>query len=172
MITLAEAKLHCRVDHDHEDDLIASLIGTAISVIEDRTGRVLVSRESTLVIDRFVDVIELPESPVKAVTSIRYLDKSNIEQLFADYWLDTRPLKAKLVPADGFQWPAAGSKQGGIIITYTVGYESLPKALKQAALLLIGTFYEHRESVSDAQHYVVPGTVKMLIEPYRILRVS
>lgn len=172
MITLAEAKLHCRIDHSEEDELIQWLIDSAISVVEDRTGRALVERETSLVIDEFTPVIELPEAPVISVTAVSYTDENGLTVDFTDYWADLRRLKARLMPAHGSEWPKVPRRQGGISITYRVGYATVPKPLRQAALLLIGTFYEHRESVADTQHFVIPGTVKMLIEPYRILKVA
>lgn len=35
LLTLAEAKLHCRIDHDDEDTLIAGLIATATAATGD-----------------------------------------------------------------------------------------------------------------------------------------
>jgi len=40
-ILLAEAKAFLRLDHDHEDGLIATLIDSATSQIETETGQVL-----------------------------------------------------------------------------------------------------------------------------------
>ena len=89
MLTLAETKLHLRVDHDDEDALIAALMATATAACAD------------------------------------YL---NMEA-------------ADLVVA-------------------------VPAPVKSAALLLVGTLYEQRESQGDRQFYKNP-TFENLLNPYR-----
>ena len=39
MITVEEAKAHCRIEHGAEDGLITSLIAAAFRYIENRTGQ-------------------------------------------------------------------------------------------------------------------------------------
>ena len=39
MITVEEAKAHCRIEHDAEDSLVSSLIAAAFRQIENRTGQ-------------------------------------------------------------------------------------------------------------------------------------
>lgn len=39
MITLAEAKAHCRVDHNEDDSDIALKLNLAMRIVEDYTGR-------------------------------------------------------------------------------------------------------------------------------------
>lgn len=89
MLTLAETKLHLRVDHNDEDALIAALMATATAACAD------------------------------------YL---NMEA-------------ADLVVA-------------------------VPAPVKSAALLLVGTLYEQRESQGDRQFYKNP-TFENLLNPYR-----
>ena len=89
MLTLAETKLHLRVDHNDEDALIAALMATATAACAD------------------------------------YL---NMEA-------------ADLVVA-------------------------VPAPVKSAALLLVGTLYEHRESVSERPFSKNPA-FEALLNPYR-----
>ena len=35
LLTLDEAKLHCRIDHDDEDSLLGALIATATTAVAD-----------------------------------------------------------------------------------------------------------------------------------------
>ena len=90
MLTLAETKLHLRVDHNDEDALIAALMATATAACAD------------------------------------YL---NMEA-------------ADLVVA-------------------------VPAPVKSAALLLVGTLYEHRESVSERPFSKNPA-FEALLNPYRV----
>lgn len=91
MLTLAETKLHLRVDHNDEDALITALMATATAACAD------------------------------------YL---NMEA-------------ADLVVA-------------------------VPAPIKSAALLLVGTLYEQRESQGDRQFYKNP-TFENLLNPYRVM---
>ena len=90
MLTLAETKLHLRVDHDDEDALIAALMATATAAC-----------------------------------------------------------------ADYLNMPAAD-----LVV-------AVPAPVKSAALLLVGTLYEHRESQGDRQLYKNPA-FEALLNPYRV----
>lgn len=87
LLTLDEAKLHCRIDHDDEDALLGALIATAA---------------------------------------------------VADYMNATEPVDS-----------------------------TAPAPVKSAALLLVGTLYEHRESVSDRPYSKNPA-FEALLNPYRV----
>lgn len=39
MITIDEVKAHCRIDHDDEDGLLASLVSAALRTLENQTGQ-------------------------------------------------------------------------------------------------------------------------------------
>ena len=90
MLTLAETKLHLRVDHSDEDALITALMATATAAC-----------------------------------------------------------------ADYLNMPAAD-----LVV-------AVPAPVKSAALLLVGTLYEQRESQGDRQFYKNP-TFENLLNPYRV----
>ena len=107
-LTLAEAKLHLRVDFSDDDALITALIVTARQQAEHRTGRALVSQQWRLGLDQFPDdSLELPKPKLVSVQSVTYLDSNGTRQTLAggDYEVITDGLVGRLVPAFGKSWP-------------------------------------------------------------------
>lgn len=51
----------------------------------------------------------------------------------------------------------------------SMGDGTLPEPITQAILLLVGHWYNQRESVSGMQMYEVPMGVEALVKPYRRL---
>ena len=88
LLTLADVKLHCRIDHDDEDSLLGALIATATTAV-------------------------------------------------ADY------------------------------MNVTTVAEPVPAPVKSAALLLVGSLYEQRESQGDRPYNKNPA-FEMLLAPYRV----
>jgi len=88
LLTLDEAKLHCRIDHYDEDALLGALIATATAAVAD------------------------------------YMNVTSVDS-------------------------------------------TAPAPVKSAALLLVGTLYEHRESVSDRPYTKNPA-FEALLNPYRV----
>ena len=88
LLTLDEAKLHCRIDHNDEDSLLGALIATATTAVAD------------------------------------YMNVTSVDSTAA-------------------------------------------APVKSAALLLVGTLYEHRESVSDRPYTKNPA-FEALLNPYRV----
>ena len=88
LLTLDEAKLHCRIDHNDEDALLGALIATATTAVAD------------------------------------YLNVTTVDSTAA-------------------------------------------APVKSAALLLVGTLYEQRESQGDRQFYKNPA-FEALLNPYRV----
>ena len=88
LLTLDEAKLHCRIDHNDEDALLGALIATATAAVAD------------------------------------YMNVTSVDSTAA-------------------------------------------APVKSAALLLVGTLYEHRESQGDRQLYKNPA-FEALLNPYRV----
>ena len=88
LLTLADVKLHCRIDHNDEDSLLGALIATATTAVAD------------------------------------YLNVTTVDSTAA-------------------------------------------APVKSAALLLVGTLYENRESQGDRQFYKNPA-FEALLNPYRV----
>ena len=158
-LSLAEAKLHLRVDADitEDDGLIAALIVTASQQAEHRTGRALVSQQWRLGLDQFPDdSLELPKPRLVSVQSVTYLDSNGTRQTLSggDYEVITDELVGRLVPAFGKSWPACRMFPGSVQVSYTCGYGAatdVPQSIKAWMLLAIGAWYENREALTAGQ---------------------
>lgn len=177
-LTLAEAKAHLRVDASNEDDLIAALIVAARELAETRQRRALVTQTWDLTLDRwpygggYYDrairqmgpgsplwlpntgqlPIELPRPPLQSVTSIAYVDpEGNSQTLDPSAYVVSTGTPGRIAPAYGLTWPSIRNQIDAVTIRYVAGYgaaSAVPKATKQAILLLVGHLYENREAVA------------------------
>jgi len=156
-LTLAEAKLHLRVDITDDDSLITALIVTARQQAEHRTGRALVSQQWRLGLDQFPDdSLELPKPRLVSVQSVTYLDSNGTRQTLSggDYEVITDELVGRLVPAFGKSWPDCREHPGSVQVSYTCGYgaaSDVPQSIKAWMLLAIGAWYENREALTAGQ---------------------
>lgn len=147
VVSLAAAKAHLRVDHSSEDDLIVELVKTAGEVVEEYTGLYLASSGWKLYADCFEEVMRAYIGPKASVSSIQYWDTANVLQTVdtANYYVDNASYPVRIQfdpdPTD------VDDRVNAVQITGTAGYATVPSALKQAMLLIIGHLYEHRKDV-------------------------
>jgi uncharacterized phiE125 gp8 family phage protein len=166
-VTLAEAQLHLRVDHNDELDLINSLLRTARDFCERFTNRQFVTATYDLTIDRFPtqsfwssmskayvwesgDII-LPKPPLQSVTSITYVDGSGMSQTLSAtvYEVDTGLQPGAIRLKYDQMWPSIRDQKNAITIKFKAGYgpkESVPETIKAAIKLMLGHLYENREA--------------------------
>ncbi|MBA3588298.1 head-tail connector protein [Methylibium sp.] len=154
-ITLAEAKLHLRVDSTDEDALITALIVAARQGAEQMTGRALMPQTWEIALDGFPDEIELQHPPLASITSVSYLDEASAAQTLsaAAYVIDSYSQPERLSLVADTEWPATLEQANAVIVRFVAGYASaaaIPQEIKQWMLLRIGLLYEHRESVAGS----------------------
>ena len=180
-VTLAEAKLHLRVEHTDDDELISALIQSARQRAEHLLGRALITQTWARVLDAFPPAeIELGMPPVQTVSSIVYIDGAGDSQTMAgaDYSLDSTSVPGWVLPAvDLASWPATLDTANAVTVTFVAGYggsgSDVPAAIRTWIKLEIGTLYKHRESiVAGVSLAELPGGYhERLLDPYRIWRV-
>lgn len=181
-VTLAEAKMHCRVDGTAEDAYITGLIGLAADALERDTGIVCRARNITLARDSFTDNgqqrIPLTVAPLNSVGGVVYDAADGTAQTLGagQYRLRESAGMPYIVPAHGVSWPATESIPGAVRVTVNAGYASnadIPATLRHAALLLIGHMYENREAVVNGQPpHEVPLAYASLIRSHRLRMVA
>lgn len=175
-VTLARAKLHLRVDHADEDDLITDLIATVRMECESRTQRTLVNTGWTWALDAFPSgggLLVPPMPPLVSLGAIQYVDPDSATQ--AMDWaslvlIDLISEPGRIAPISG-SWPATADRINAVTVTYTAGYgptaADVPRPLVQWMLLAIGDLYANRER--SAERPKVPqGFADSLLDPYRI----
>jgi uncharacterized phiE125 gp8 family phage protein len=169
-VTLAQAKAQTRVDFDDEDTLMDALITAASDAVEDMSGRPLLTQTWRVATGKPERRVYL-RAPVQAITSIQYYDATNTLQTAdaADYLLISDDDRAWIEPLSG--WPSLCDRADAFRVTFTAGYgaaDDVPLALRQAILMLVAHFYEHREAVSDMSLREAPMAVEMLIGTKRV----
>lgn len=165
-ITLAEARLHLRVDPDTttEDALIQGWITSSRIEAERAMGRVLVTQTWTAKYDRFpgysssdpyfpaYSELRLPYPPLISVTSIKYIDPDGVLQTFtaASYVVDTSGVQGRVYLAYGESWPSIRIEPNAVRVEYVAGYgdaSAVPEDVRSWMLLRVGERYEHREGL-------------------------
>lgn len=193
-ISLETARNHLNLDaydspasHPH-DPLILTLITAAREAAEKFTGRTIVTKTLELQLDclpsgsmwseGWKQVIRLPGAPIQQLVLFRYKDGSGAEVALTDYQLDTQQDPPRLLPAPNTSWPQTEiGRVNAVRIRYVAGYtlplespsyETLPKPIVQAMLLMIGHWYANREDTSMVELKPIPMGSQSLLRPYRI----
>lgn len=191
LVTLAEARKHLRfydADDTSEDTYITSLIAAVVDNLDGPdglVGRCLLEQQLRLTLDQFPCLdgygyarrVKIPLPPLVSVDSVKYTDSNGDEQTYADF--RTFGVGAKfggyIMPPLNSDWPVTAVDPGAVRITFTAGYNEsvpLPASVKQAALLLISHWFEHREAALDTGAKFglleLPLGVDRLLNPLRI----
>lgn len=158
-VSSTEAKLHCRIDTNADDTLITMLIATARRTVEADSGRALITQTWELVLDGFPasTKIRMPLPPLQSITHIKYYTNAtpSVEATFAstNYLVSVDdPYGGLIVLKDSASWPSITDplEKGAVRIRFICGYglaAAVPEIYKQAMLLLIGHWYENRETI-------------------------
>lgn len=173
-VTLDQARTHLKLDvidgENPDDALVVDLIVAAREHVENATQLIVASRTLTVFFDRFTDgEMELGVWPVTAVNSVIYEAYPNgyMTVPAAGYRLDESSKPAKLL--NNMPWPQTTGRSGSVAVQVVAGFGSVPKAIKQAMLLLIGHWYENREAVNIGNSTSeLPKAVDSLLDPHRI----
>ena len=168
-VTLAEAKLHLRVDGTDEDALIQGLISAARETCEDRTEGTVPVTGWRLTLDTFPDAIKLPRPPIVSVESVKYIDTAGVQQTLSplDYVVDTVSSPGYIVPAFGKAWPETRGHINAVEVEYTAGSATPPAAIKAWMLLAIGEMFMNREGSAE-RPAVAHGFADRLLDPFKV----
>lgn len=159
-------------DDGLQDGLIEAYLRAAITAIEGRIGKVLLSRRFRLVLEDWRAAAEqpLPVAPVGSILSVTVVDASEAATLVdaARYRLVQDMHRPKLA-ALGVLFPNV-PMDGRVEVVFDAGFgptwADVPADLAQAVLLLAAEYYEVRQ-VGEERGAGLPFPVQALIERWR-----
>lgn len=171
-ITATEAKVHLRIVHDRDDTQITDMIASATAYLdgpEGVLGRCLAPQTWCETVAAFSDPLRIALGPVTKVESVKYLDPAGAEQTVPaeDYYQHQDGKGAYLRPIPGKAWPGAASRDDAVRITFTAGFDTVPKPIRSAVLLLVSHLYEFREVQVREETFPTGFGFWDLIAPYR-----
>lgn len=149
-----------------EDTWISDHITAAREYCENHIGQCIATQTIEQYMYGFPRFIVLEKGPVTSITSIKYKDYAGVETTLAatEYIADLDSGSSTIVPTYGKVWPSfIPYPVNPIKVVYVAGM-TVPKAIKQAMLLLVGYWYKNRE---DAEAITAPTAVKTLLAQYK-----
>lgn len=164
-----EVKTSLRIANGDEDALAGGLIGSAASLCEQFTGRVLLRRSFSEVIAASSAWARLQAGPVQAILGVEALAlDGSVQSLASDaYAVD--------IDAGGAGWVRVTAPTGGarVRVRYQAGiaadWTGLPEGLRHGIVRLAAHLYTQRDRVDEAGP---PAAVTALWRPWRRLRVG
>lgn len=179
-LPVAEFKDHLRLgtgfaDDGVQDSVLEAYLRAAISGIEARTGKALITRAFawTLTAWRDLGAQTLPIAPVSAITGLTITDRLGAEEVIdpARYALEPDTHRPRLV-STGLVLPSI-PVGGSATIAFDAGFgpawDDVPPDLGQAVKILAAYFYENRGSGSGSEAEM-PQAVAMLVNRWRVTR--
>lgn len=172
-LSLADAKLHLRIDHASEDDFLSQSITAARQYIEAVTGERLITQAwRQYVPDWPVNrCIRMEVQPVQTVVAITAFDREGVpHQIAPEDTQLVRGSRPQLLMFSASADPVLAAN--GLEIDVTVGQGDLPTdvdaPLRQAISMLVAHWYEFRGAVAASQQPVsLPAGLDALLQPYK-----
>ena len=162
-LTVAEAKLHLRVDISDDDAYIGTLITAAREWVEAYLDRTLITTQLILRAAEFpTEELELARPPMATagtttavVITYTLADTTTATLSTALYRVDRTTTPGNVAPIINGTWPSDVIEDANAVaVTYWAGYgptsASVPATIRHAMLMLIGHWYEQRSAVLTA----------------------
>lgn len=174
-VTLAEAKLWCRIEQDvtDEDTLVNSLIAGARQYLEDTFWVPIITQTWAMQFDKDelnLLVWNINKAPLTSVSSITYYDSNNALQTLAasSYEVDIygSPARFRIKTM-----PNVYDRMNVLQVNFVCGWANaaaVPQPIKDAMRMIIASNYENRQTVvTGTQVNEIPDAVNSKMSPYR-----
>lgn len=135
ILSLSDVKDWAKITHDLEDSMIQGAIDDIIGVTQEEMNFSLYPREIVATYESFAAETRLPYGPVIEISKVERLDRGDKKSI-TDYYL-----KGDSIYFDKTYAYDSPYYRQGLEVTYTAGYDFIPKGillpLKQAILTAI-----------------------------------
>lgn len=175
-VTLTEVKDQLRVEHTDDDTLINRLISVAVAYtdVQGALGHAMITQKwGQWVNSTPPQTVKLLLGPLIAVTAVKYYDANGTLQTdtLSNYEIFGTEFSSTIGPKEGFAWPVTQDRPDAIRIEYTIGYGSaatdIPETLRHALMMLIGHWYDNRETTMMDELSNVPYGFDALMDMHR-----
>lgn len=172
-VSLAEAKVQCRVDTEDSDAYITSLIAVARQYVEEMCDITLLTSVWEARYDLFpVWSINLPRPPMAPGTvTVTYRNGDGtygtLSSASGDFQVDTNVIPGRIYPNWARSWPPTRGDENSVVVRYTAGYGSdckaAPPVAKHLILLLVAHWFDSRQLAVTGGQVQVPYTFRTLL---------
>lgn len=172
-VSLAEMRMHARIDADDEDLVLAGYITAATRHVEKLAGHKLVTQTWTQSFSGLADRIYLHMHPVSSVSSVTYYDSDNASQtLTSTLYRLVQGWDGNYIARDSAStYPDTYERPDAVTVTMVAGYGAsagnIPDDLRHAVMLLAAQWYESREDALPMEMRPIPNGVMALVAPHR-----
>lgn len=181
-VSVTELKTHLRIDGSDEDTLLLLYIQAATEAARNITNRVFIHTTFEEWFPCFRNVMELRQSPLVSVSSIRYLDSDGNEQPLDSSVYQVLPngIVGRIKLAYNQSWPATQANDLAVKVTYVAGYsedaDDVPKSIRNWILAHAGDAYRHRtlnaDLVGNYREVTPIPSLAGLLDPYIVPKVA
>jgi len=170
VVTLDDAKLQLRVEHDHEDVVIQGFIDAAIAEAESYIGGIILARAITFGLEDWVERFDFPIGPANVITAVKYQKSGNVTYTTAaadEYKLYAfGKNKHQLILKEAIRgYSLVDETLDAVQINANIGYElaDIPEDIIQAVKLILTDLYEFR----GEKEIKLNRSSRNLLRPYK-----
>lgn len=165
MIQLSTIKLALKVDYSTDDAEILRIRDAVLAWIQTYTGISLGVQNNTEYCWYFMRK-RLEENPFEEITSVTYYDSTNTLTTMpaTDYFLDRS--NPPSIYINFSEYPSA-YENTQVMINYTSGSAKMPLDIQQAAIALIGLWYNNPEAAAPISLIDVPMSARFILDQHR-----
>lgn len=178
LVTLADVKRHVRAEDFADDDsYLEALVEVATAHIDAPSGwlgRAIGASTWELKLDGFPidERINIPLPPLQEVISVTYVDTAGDEQTytgFRAFGIGAANAPGFVLPAYDDDWPdTLDDEPESVRVRFEAGYETTPRPIKHAILLMVGGWYANREDAAEIKLAEMPRGVDALLRPFQV----
>lgn len=180
-VTVVDLRAHLRVTSDDEDGLLKGLIDAATEMVEDWTGRAIMTQTWEYYLDAFPrdSCITLPYGNLQDVPLTQFVK-----------WKDSDGVETTLVVTTDYLWETNGDQHGRVVLPYSRTWPtgtfypsnpvtirfvcgwtvatSVPLRIRQAIMMVAADLYENRGERIIGQTVVENKAVDALLASNRL----